>query len=137
MEVAAVLAQPDIGADPAHGASDDNAPDKPQPTAAKQLIAAKLVGVSGNEYFAIVHEGATFGVFIAARNNNRYIGEMLTGKAGMHGKGVLYWPSGDVYRGEWQDGHMHGYGEYLFASGDIYRGEFEYVHCVVVIKIAC
>ena len=125
MEVAAALAQPDIGADPAHDASDDATPGKPQAAAVKQLTAAKLVGVSGSEYFAIVHEGATCGVFIAARNNNRYVGEMSADKAGMHGKGVIYWPSGDVYRGEWQDGHMHGYGEYLFANGDIYRGEFE------------
>ncbi|XP_028998624.1 alsin isoform X2 [Betta splendens] len=80
-----------------------------------------------------------------------YEGHWLTGKP--HGRGVLKWPDGrkytgefkngledgfgefvapnktpninDSYQGHWKDGKMHGLGKYRYASGEVYDGSFQ------------
>ncbi|MFP4024562.1 MAG: hypothetical protein ACLFVR_08545 [Thiohalospira sp.] len=43
-----------------------------------------------------------------------------------HGNGVLTWPDGAKYVGEFVDGYIHGHGKYFDAKGNIiYEGEFE------------
>ncbi|XP_026157539.1 alsin isoform X2 [Mastacembelus armatus] len=80
-----------------------------------------------------------------------YEGRWLTGKP--HGRGVLKWPDGRIYTGEfkngledgfgefvapnktlnkndhyqghWRDGKMYGLGTYRYASGEVYDGSFQ------------
>ena len=42
-----------------------------------------------------------------------------------NGKGILKFPSGQVYYGEWDDDNKHGVGIYRSESGMIYIGEYE------------
>ncbi|XP_069790417.1 alsin isoform X2 [Narcine bancroftii] len=79
-----------------------------------------------------------------------YEGRWLVGKP--HGKGVLRWPDGrsysgdfkngfedgygelivpckalkknDHYQGHWKEGKMHGHGIYKYATGEVYEGSF-------------
>ncbi|XP_020797444.2 alsin isoform X2 [Boleophthalmus pectinirostris] len=80
-----------------------------------------------------------------------YEGWWLAGK--LHGRGVLKWPDGRIYSGEfrngleegygeyiapnktlhkndfyqgyWKDGKMHGLGTYRYANGEVYEGSFQ------------
>ncbi|XP_051872170.1 alsin isoform X3 [Pristis pectinata] len=80
-----------------------------------------------------------------------YEGRWLAGKP--HGKGVLRWPDGrsysgdfkngledgygelivpckalkknDHYQGHWKEGKMHGHGIYKYATGEVYEGSFQ------------
>ncbi|XP_048389988.1 alsin isoform X5 [Stegostoma tigrinum] len=80
-----------------------------------------------------------------------YEGRWLAGKP--HGKGVLQWPDGrmytgdfrngledgygeyiipnkalkknDHYQGHWREGRMHGHGIYKYATGEVYEGCFQ------------
>ncbi|GCB76933.1 hypothetical protein scyTo_0018400, partial [Scyliorhinus torazame] len=80
-----------------------------------------------------------------------YEGRWLSGKP--HGKGVLQWPDGrmytgdfrngledgygeyiipnktlkknDHYQGHWKEGKMHGHGIYKYATGEVYEGCFQ------------
>ncbi|XP_067358125.1 alsin isoform X2 [Channa argus] len=80
-----------------------------------------------------------------------YEGQWLAGKP--HGRGLLKWPDGriytgefkngledgfgeieapnkmlnknDYYQGQWKDGKMHGLGKYRYASGEVYDGFFQ------------
>ena len=40
----------------------------------------------------------------------------------MHGNGVLTWPDGRRYQGEYQNDKKHGYGEFYWNDGKIYKG---------------
>lgn len=40
----------------------------------------------------------------------------------MHGNGVLIWPDGRRYQGEYQNDKKHGYGEFYWKDGKIYKG---------------
>ncbi|XP_023282778.1 alsin isoform X1 [Seriola lalandi dorsalis] len=81
----------------------------------------------------------------------KYEGRWLAGKP--NGRGVLKWPDGriytgefkngledgfgefvapnktlnknDHYQGQWKDGKMHGLGTYRYASGEVYDGSFQ------------
>lgn len=80
-----------------------------------------------------------------------YEGQWVTGK--LHGRGILKWPDGrifsgefrngledgygeffalnktlhknDYYQGFWKDGKMHGLGTYRYANGEVYEGSFQ------------
>ncbi|XP_055083473.1 alsin isoform X1 [Periophthalmus magnuspinnatus] len=80
-----------------------------------------------------------------------YEGRWVAGK--LHGRGVLKWPDGriysgefsngleegygeyiapnktlhknDLYQGYWKDGKMHGLGTYRYANGEVYEGSFQ------------
>ena len=41
-----------------------------------------------------------------------------------HGKGVLKFPDGATYNGEWEAGTYHGKGEYVSKDGKKYKGQF-------------
>ncbi len=43
---------------------------------------------------------------------------------GYNGYGVLSWPNGNRYAGEFLKGHKHGYGVFTGGNGDSYQGEF-------------
>lgn len=34
----------------------------------------------------------------------------------------MYFSNGDIYEGEWNEGHKNGRGAYKFANGDSYEG---------------
>ncbi len=56
-------------------------------------------------------------------SENRYEGELVNGVK--HGKGTMYYKTGNVYKGEWKNGVKHGPGEFIFnTTGDHYVGEF-------------
>ncbi|KAF7803634.1 phosphatidylinositol 4-phosphate 5-kinase 7-like isoform X1 [Senna tora] len=40
----------------------------------------------------------------------------------MTGKGVIIWPSGAKYEGEFSGNYLHGYGTFTTSSGSVYRG---------------
>ena len=41
-----------------------------------------------------------------------------------HGQGAMFFPNGDVYRGELVGGAAHGSGVYQATDGAVYEGEF-------------
>ncbi|CAD7701046.1 unnamed protein product [Ostreobium quekettii] len=86
---------------------------------------------------------------LVADNGDRYIGEVLAGRPHGHGKylavsgsshvvqyegefasgarcgrGVRYYPNGEVYSGEWVDGRRHGRGTMAYSNGDVYDGNW-------------
>ena len=57
-----------------------------------------------------------------------YVGEVKAGEDGQdipNGKGVMTWPKGDKYEGDWVDGKREGKGRFVSYEGDIYTGEFK------------
>lgn len=42
-----------------------------------------------------------------------------------HGKGIYYYPNGDVYVGEWLNDKFHGKGVYIFNLGERYEGDLQ------------
>lgn len=54
--------------------------------------------------------------------NYRYEGYLKDGRK--HGRGTMYFDSGDRYEGEWQNDRKHGRGSYFYADGDRYEGEW-------------
>ncbi|OYU54683.1 MAG: hypothetical protein CFE25_15470 [Chitinophagaceae bacterium BSSC1] len=42
----------------------------------------------------------------------------------MSGIGVMVWPSGDKYIGEWKRGNRTGKGKFIFKDGRVYEGDF-------------
>ncbi len=56
-------------------------------------------------------------------SENRYEGELVNGVK--HGRGTMYYKTGNIYKGEWRNGVKHGMGEFIFKeTGDSYVGEF-------------
>ena len=41
-----------------------------------------------------------------------------------HGKGILKFPDGSSYDGDWEAGTYHGKGIYIFPGGKIQKGQF-------------
>lgn len=59
----------------------------------------------------------------APKGEQRYEGERVNGVP--HGKGTMYYASGNVYTGEFRNGQRNGQGEFTFtATGERYVGEF-------------
>ena len=42
----------------------------------------------------------------------------------MTGRGLMVWPDGSQYEGEWKDNERHGEGSHLTSNGAIYQGRF-------------
>ena len=55
-------------------------------------------------------------------NGNRYEGEVHGGVAS--GKGKYYWANGDVYEGDFKEGHRDGVGTQYFGCSGRYQGTF-------------
>lgn len=43
----------------------------------------------------------------------------------MNGLGVLKFPNGDVYEGQFKNSKRNGYGVYKYTKGDVYEGQFK------------
>ena len=56
-------------------------------------------------------------------NGANYDGEWEDGKS--HGHGVLTFASGEKHDGEWKDNQQHGHGVYTYANGSKYDGEWK------------
>lgn len=39
--------------------------------------------------------------------------------------GIMNWPDGEMYSGEWRKDAYHGYGKFKRRNGDVYEGQFE------------
>ncbi|EQA38656.1 MORN repeat protein [Leptospira inadai serovar Lyme str. 10] len=55
-------------------------------------------------------------------DGNEYRGEFLLRKG--HGNGEFRSPKGERYLGEWSWGKKNGFGVYRYANGDVYEGHF-------------
>ena len=40
------------------------------------------------------------------------------------GQGKMSWPNGDVYEGQWEDNKRNGHGKMVYANGDMYEGQW-------------
>ncbi len=60
-------------------------------------------------------------------NGDIYIGGVMykNNVCIIHGYGIFYFHSDDIYEGGFKDGQMHGYGVYSLSNGDIYEGGFK------------
>ena len=56
-------------------------------------------------------------------DDSKYLGQLLG--QDRHGRGIYYYPTGDIYAGEWEGSTFQGSGTYIFASGERYEGEFD------------
>lgn len=56
-------------------------------------------------------------------SGDRYFGQFWNKKK--HGKGILTFKNGDVYKGDFEEDEMEGYGEYKSVNGEKYIGEFK------------
>ncbi|ORC84508.1 putative phosphatidylinositol-4-phosphate 5-kinase-like protein, partial [Trypanosoma theileri] len=56
-------------------------------------------------------------------SGSKYVGSIRNGQLNGYGK-YYYFPSGDIYEGEWESDMKHGKGTYTYASGDRYEGEW-------------
>ena len=55
--------------------------------------------------------------------DGKYEGVILNGLPS--NEGILTWPDGEKYIGEWEDGRQNGQGKLTFFSGNKYEGEFK------------
>ncbi|KAK2857090.1 hypothetical protein Q5P01_005825 [Channa striata] len=113
---------------------------------------ASLTSGSGQKLEPPVSRTASYAFYKEGRlKEATYEGWWLAGKP--HGRGLLKWPDGRIYTGEfkngledgfgefvapvkmlnkndcyqgyWKDGKMHGLGKYRYASGEVYDGCFQ------------
>lgn len=56
-------------------------------------------------------------------SGKKYVGEFLNDLR--HGKGTLIFPNGEKYEGEWQKDLCHGKGTFTYPNGDRYDGEWQ------------
>ena len=73
------------------------------------------------EHRAIVHGG---GIYVGELSQDDDAVPVLEGSACPSGVGQCFWPTGTVYRGEWNRGMPHGIGEEVMGNGEIYFGEW-------------
>ena len=56
-------------------------------------------------------------------------GRVYTGqrnsKGKIEGQGMMTWPNGDRYEGQWKKGMPHGEGTFTYANGIVYHGQWE------------
>lgn len=76
-------------------------------------------------------------------DQSQYTGTMLRKQDGSnecvkHGQGILVWPDGARYEGEFRNNKANGLGRFFHNNGDVYEGEFRedkangegtYKHC--------
>eukprot|EP01062_Namystynia_karyoxenos_P028084 TRINITY_DN2134_c0_g1_i3.p1 TRINITY_DN2134_c0_g1~~TRINITY_DN2134_c0_g1_i3.p1 ORF type:complete len:1194 (+),score=488.42 TRINITY_DN2134_c0_g1_i3:93-3674(+) len=68
--------------------------------------------------------GSVSSMTVAGLGGEKYEGD-LNGDGRRHGHGVLVWPNGNKYVGQWSDGKMTGRGVFTYGTeGDRYEGEF-------------
>jgi len=56
-------------------------------------------------------------------NGEKYVGEFRDGY--INGQGTYTWSDGDMYEGEFKDGKRHGQGTYTWSGGNKYEGEYK------------
>jgi hypothetical protein len=61
---------------------------------------------------------------IRYENGAVYRGELSPSGRNPHGKGVMKYPNGDVYEGDWVIGEMDGYGVMNYANGSKFEGNW-------------
>jgi hypothetical protein len=63
--------------------------------------------------------------YMSVYSYGNYIGEKKDGKR--HGKGIMYWNSGAIYKGDWVNDYRHGVGTFKFSNnGSKYDGEWKH-----------
>jgi hypothetical protein len=62
--------------------------------------------------------------YMSVYGNGTYIGGKKDGKR--HGNGIMYYNSGNIYKGDWVNGYRDGIGTFLFSpTGNKYVGEWK------------
>jgi hypothetical protein len=62
--------------------------------------------------------------YMSVYGNGTYIGGKKDGKR--HGNGIMYYNSGNIYKGNWMNGYRDGIGTFLFSNtGNKYVGEWK------------
>lgn len=56
--------------------------------------------------------------YIFAPPADTYIGQRNIWKK-RHGKGIYYYPNGDIYDGQWKNNKKHGFGQYTYHNGKV------------------
>lgn len=72
----------------------------------------------------LTKSGGSIGSAVTSSTGEKYTGQ-LDARGKRHGKGVLRWPNGNCFMGDWREGCMCGTGTFLYGvEGDRYEGEF-------------
>ena len=58
-------------------------------------------------------------------NQAIYYGEWNKKDNNRHGRGILLWPDGSKYTGQWRNNYASGKGKLIHSNGDIYEGEWD------------
>lgn len=98
----------------------------------------QIIFKSGNKYVGnlLANKPHSWGTYWIARPSTsrgpktktesswrlQYEGDWFQGKR--HGKGTMYYRSGEVYKGDFVLDKCHGLGQYTFANGDVHYGEW-------------
>ena len=63
---------------------------------------------------------------IVESDGSEYDGQWKLTLCGLmyNGQGILTWPNGDIYEGQWINGQRHGQGILTWVSGDKYAGQW-------------
>ncbi|MGB5685814.1 MAG: hypothetical protein WBM35_08385 [Candidatus Electrothrix sp.] len=74
----------------------------------------------------VMKEGRCLGECLAivssGKGKFKYIGQLKDND--LHGKGILTWPDGNEYSGDWIEGKRHGSGKFVWKNGTQYIGDW-------------
>eukprot|EP00347_Sterkiella_histriomuscorum_P018187 403346458 len=94
---------------------------------AETWMLTQRIGVFDHTKY-LVNDGQArifFPAFVSLEDGRNYKGQWLKRKELKDGLGIMFWPDGTKYEGQFQNDYQTGYGRKLFSNGEFYIGNFQ------------